>query len=81
MDKTTGSLYVGGLNRLYHFNQDLKLLQNVKTGPVDDRIDCTDSSILDDNYNKAILIDYHRSSLIACGTTGYGSCQVMFFSL
>ena len=78
VDKTTGSVYVGGLNRLYHFNSDLEIIQTVKTGPVDNPDNCVGSvsTNLDNNYNKALVLDNKRSSLIVCGTINFGTCQV-----
>ena len=88
VDKNTGSVYVGGVNRLYHFDPNLNLLQSVRTGPVNDSIDCSPSGCpkgtlpasmkLTDNYNKVLVLDYTRSRLIVCGTVSHGSCQVSF---
>ena len=82
MDKNTGSVYVGGLNRLYHFNQNLDVIQSEKTGPVYDPIDCnpyTNVAKFHDNYNKVLVLDQMKSILIVCGTLGSGICQVNSF--
>ena len=82
VDKNTGSVYIGGLNRLYHFNQDLDLIQNEKTGPVYDPYVSNptnpfiDVAKLEDNHNKVLVLDQIRSRLIVCGTLGSGMCQV-----
>nr|XP_045589428.1 plexin-A1-like isoform X1 [Procambarus clarkii] len=85
VDKNTGTVYAGGVNRLYQLDPNLRVLQNVETGPVNDSTDCSASDCKTDtvhtlkatqNVNKVLVIDYTRSRLIVCGTVRQGSCQV-----
>ena len=86
VDKSTGAIYVAGVNRLYQLDPDLNLLQTVVTGPVNDSIKCSASGCkvaedlaamkLTDNINKVLLLDYLRARVIVCGTVRQGSCQV-----
>ncbi|XP_063875423.1 plexin-A1-like isoform X1 [Scylla paramamosain] len=87
VDKNTGTVYVGGVNRLYQLDPNLRQLQAVVTGPVNDSLECSASASdckgetagtmkATDNVNKVLVIDYTRSRLIVCGTVRQGSCQV-----
>ena len=85
VDKSTGAVYVAGVNRLYQLDPDLNLLQTVITGPVNDSVKCSASGCkgediasmkLTDNINKVLLLDYLRARVIVCGTVRQGSCQV-----
>ncbi|XP_068203204.1 plexin A3 isoform X2 [Palaemon carinicauda] len=85
VDKSTGTVYAGGVNRLYQLDPNLKPLQTVVTGPVNDSIECSASDCKSDtvrtmkttnNVNKVLVIDDTRSRLIVCGTIRQGSCQV-----
>ena len=82
VDKNTGRVYVGAVNKLYQFTPDLKLVVKEITGPKNDSPDC---SMLDcprevskkllDNVNKALVIDYTTSRLISCGSLFQVSMQ------
>ncbi|MPC62068.1 Plexin-B [Portunus trituberculatus] len=87
VDKNTGTVYVGGVNRLYQLDPNLRPLHTVVTGPVNDSLECSASASdckgetagtmkATDNVNKVLVIDYIRSRLIVCGTVRQGSCQV-----
>jgi plexin A len=80
VDKETGLVYVGGVNRLYQLSLDLDLQVTVETGPREDSpecpaVGCSDSVVkrLTDNVNKALVIDYKNTSLITCGTLFQGA--------
>eukprot|EP00096_Caligus_rogercresseyi_P001343 TRINITY_DN1211_c0_g2_i1.p1 TRINITY_DN1211_c0_g2~~TRINITY_DN1211_c0_g2_i1.p1 ORF type:complete len:1044 (+),score=347.68 TRINITY_DN1211_c0_g2_i1:181-3132(+) len=82
VDKVTGRVYVGGVNRLYQLNLDLSRPLRVVTGPQEDTPQC---SVLPkcafatrptDNVNKALVIDYAESRLISCGSLFQGACTV-----
>jgi plexin A len=75
VDKNTGRVYVGAVNRLYQFSPDLDLVMEEETGPKKDSpecsmIDCPREAVrkLLDNVNKALVIDYTTTRLISCGS-------------
>ncbi|XP_076660999.1 plexin-A2-like, partial [Halictus rubicundus] len=83
VDKNTGRLYVGAVNRLYQLSPDLNLEIKEITGPKGDSTAC---SMINcprqtptrpvDNVNKALMIDYTTSRLISCGIVSQGTCRV-----
>uniref|UniRef100_A0A1B6HCH7 Sema domain-containing protein n=1 Tax=Homalodisca liturata TaxID=320908 RepID=A0A1B6HCH7_9HEMI len=83
VDKNTGRVFVGAVNRLYQLSPDLELVMSDVTGPHDDSPEC---SVIDcpsnvvkkktDNVNKALVIDYTMSRLISCGSLFQGMCSV-----
>ncbi|XP_043256480.1 plexin-A4 [Colletes gigas] len=83
VDKNTGRVYVGAVNRLYQLSPDLSLVVKEVTGPKGDSpacsmIDCPRETPtrLVDNVNMALVIDYTTTRLIACGTLSQGTCSV-----
>ncbi|KAF6215982.1 hypothetical protein GE061_000319 [Apolygus lucorum] len=83
VDKNTGRVFVGAVNRLYQLSPDLDLVVAESTGPKDDSPDCSvidcPSSIIKkstDNVNKALVIDYTTTRLIVCGSLFQGRCSV-----
>lgn len=75
VDKNTGRVYVGAVNRLYQLSPDLNLVVKEITGPKEDSpecsmIDCPREAVrkLLDNVNKALVIDYTTTRLISCGS-------------
>ena len=85
VDKSTGTVYAAGVNRLYQLDPDLNLLQTVVTGPVNDSVKCSATGCrgkdvasmkLTNNINKVLLLDDYRARVIVCGTIRQGSCQV-----
>lgn len=83
VDKNTGRVYVGAVNRLYQLSPDLSLVVKEVTGPKGDSNAC---SMIDcpretptrpvDNVNKALVIDYTTTRLISCGSISQGTCRV-----
>lgn len=83
VDKNTGLVFIGAVNRLYQLSPDLALVMSEVTGPHDDSPEC---STLDcpptvlkkptDNVNKALVIDYTTTRLISCGSIFQGICSV-----
>jgi plexin A len=79
VDKHSALVYVGAVNRLYQLSPELERQVTVETGPREDSpecpaVDCLGSVIkrLTDNVNKALVIDYTDTRLIACGTLYQG---------
>ncbi|XP_049953527.1 plexin-A4 isoform X2 [Schistocerca serialis cubense] len=83
VDKNTGRVFVGAVNRLYQLSPDLQLVMKDVTGPQEDSPEC---SVLDcpptvvkkltDNVNKALVIDYTTTRLVVCGSIFQGICSV-----
>ena len=59
------TLYVGGLNTLYSFDEDLNTIQSADTCTVQ----CTS------NYNKVLLLYETGQELVTCGTGNGGICE------
>ncbi|KAJ8885501.1 hypothetical protein PR048_011699 [Dryococelus australis] len=83
VDKNTGRVFIGAVNRLYQLSPDLELVIKEVTGPKEDSpecsvLDCPSSVIkkLTDNVNKALVIDYTTTRLISCGSLFQGICSV-----
>lgn len=80
VDKHSALVYVGGVNRLYQLSPELDRIEVVETGPREDSpecpaVDCLGSVLKrpTDNVNKALVIDYTDTRLIACGTLFQGT--------
>lgn len=83
VDKITGRVFVGAVNRLLQLSPDLVQTANVETGPREDSPECSvadcPSNVLrkmTDNVNKVLVIDYSTSRLIVCGSIFQGMCSV-----
>ncbi|KAL3289692.1 hypothetical protein HHI36_023094 [Cryptolaemus montrouzieri] len=83
IDKNTGRVYIGAVNKLYQLSPDLDLVATEKTGPELDADECsvlectsTVNKQLTNNVNKALVIDYTTSRLISCGSLFQGICSV-----
>lgn len=68
-------LYVGGVNKLYQLDSQLRLQQMVQLGPRMDSPECPVTGIcpsvqkkLTNYYNKALLVDSFNDRLISCGS-------------
>merc|ERR1719342_350454 len=84
VDKNTGRVYIGAVNKLYQLSPNLEPMIDSVTGPEWDSAQC---SVLPDcppsvekkqtsNVNKALVIDYSDSRLISCGSIFQGVCTV-----
>ncbi|XP_066998157.2 plexin A3 [Anabrus simplex] len=83
VDKNTGRVFIGAVNRLYQLSPELELVLRDITGPKEDSPEC---SVLNcppavvkkptDNVNKALVIDYTTTRLISCGSVFQGICSV-----
>ena len=84
VDKVTGRVYIGAVNKLYQLSPDLTLTESAVMGPKEDsplcsvQPDCPQAveKKLTNNVNKALVIDYAESRLIACGSIFQGVCTV-----
>ncbi len=90
LDPGTGSIYLGGVDRIWKLDQNLNVLDTVVTGPVEDdpetcvapfqspTTSCENrrrgTSVR--NYNKILAFDPDHKILITCGSVYQGTCQV-----
>lgn len=82
LDRRTGRIYVGGVNRIVQLDSSLNLEECVITGPKRDSPQCHASgcnspeieTALMDNTNKILLLDAEHDYLIACGSLFQGAC-------
>nr|KAF6470107.1 plexin A4 [Molossus molossus] len=86
VDKRTGHIYLGAVNRIYKLSSDLKVLVTHQTGPDEDNPNCYPPRIVQtcneplattNNVNKMLLIDYKENRLIACGSLYQGICKLL----
>ncbi|TNN51525.1 Plexin-A2 [Liparis tanakae] len=84
--RSTGTLYVGAVNRIYKLSANLTLLVTHDTGPEYDNKACYPPLIVQpcseplastDNVNKLLLVDYSHDRLLACGSLYQGVCKLM----
>ncbi|XP_069040156.1 plexin-B3 [Lepisosteus oculatus] len=82
LDDSSGQLYVGAVNALFHLSPNLTLLSWGRTGPKLDSLDCLppiDAASCPqaretDNTNQLLLVEGERG-LIVCGTALQGICE------
>ena len=82
-DDITGKLYVGSINAIYQLSEDLELLLQERTGPVQDDPECfpppgpcvapAERQTMN-NINKLLALDGDK--LISCGSVFQGTCQI-----
>lgn len=83
LDRRTGRIYVGGVNRIIQLDSSLNLEACVITGPKRDSPQCHASgcnspeieTTLMDNTNKILLLYTELDNLIACGSLFQGACE------
>lgn len=83
LDRSTGRIYVGGVNRIIQLDSQLNLEACVITGPKKDSTQCHASGCnspeietqLLDNVNKILLLDSESGYVIACGSLFQGACE------
>ncbi|XP_022257983.1 plexin-B-like [Limulus polyphemus] len=81
VDQHSGQVYVGATNWLYQFDSSLELEKEVKTGPVEDSIQCSPTDcfhqkkMVTNNVNKVLVIDSQAGKLIVCGSVHQGACR------
>ena len=82
VDKNTGRVYIGAVNKMYQLSPDLELTKSATTGPKEDSPlcsvlpDCPSEKKLTNNINKALVIDYAESRIIECGSLFQGKVSV-----
>ncbi len=84
LDKSTETLYVGAMNRLYKLSSSLEIEEENVTGPVDDNQKCpppprtcVEMKARTNNINKALVVNKEGNELIVCGSVYQGVCQVL----
>ncbi|XP_072521525.1 plexin-A2-like [Salminus brasiliensis] len=84
--QSTGTVYVGGVNRIYKLSSELNLLVTHNTGPELDNQACYPPLIMQpcseplsytNNVNKLLLIDHSQNRLLACGSLYQGVCKLL----
>ena len=90
LDQSTGTIYLGGKDRLWKLDKDLNVLETFETGPVEDDaeycvasfrsptsecIDAREGTSVH-NYNKILVFDPTYKILLTCGSVFQGTCQV-----
>ena len=63
----TGSVYIGGADRLYRLEADFTKRETVNTF-----VPC-EEEICPYNYNKILLVDYGGNMLVTCGSESFGA--------
>ncbi|XP_062855302.1 plexin A3 [Trichomycterus rosablanca] len=86
VNRRTGDVFVGAVNRIYKLSENLTELRSHQTGPMEDNARCYPPPSVracghklepSDNINKLLLIDYAGNRLVACGTVWQGVCQFL----
>lgn len=81
VNKNTGKIYVGAVNRLYQLSADLNLENVVETGPRKSSPKCPPQKYscgegqMTDIFNKVLVINYEAEELISCSTLFHGMCK------
>uniref|UniRef100_A0A3B1K773 Plexin A2 n=1 Tax=Astyanax mexicanus TaxID=7994 RepID=A0A3B1K773_ASTMX len=84
--QSTGTVYLGGVNRIYKLSPELNLLVTHNTGPEQDNQACYPPLIMQpcseplsytNNVNKLLLIDHSQNRLLACGSLYQGVCKLL----
>ena len=80
INKHTGHIYIGAINRIYQLTEDLDEIRSITTGPQLYHPDCPPEGscdyekILSDSENEALAIDYGAGRLISCTNLFHGRC-------
>ncbi|KAL8585447.1 hypothetical protein ACOMHN_024608 [Nucella lapillus] len=82
VDRQSGAVYVGGVNKVYELSQELQVVQEAVTGPRMDSPDClpppqvcTFPRHLTDNHNKLLVLLPRQHLLVTCGSVFQGACE------
>ncbi|XP_069694411.1 plexin-B isoform X4 [Periplaneta americana] len=83
VDKSTGRVYAGAVNRLLQLDAALRVEETAVTGPHKDSPQChargcnspSIQTTLMENVNKVLVIDPESRTLIACGSLKQGACE------
>ena len=83
INKNTGEIYIGAVNRMYQLTEDVVEIRSITTGPQYDNPNCPPDGSSDcgdyvrthlDSYNKALAIDYDAGRLFSCTNLFQGHC-------
>ncbi|XP_017111505.1 plexin-B isoform X1 [Drosophila elegans] len=77
-------LFAGATNKILKLNENLRVLSEAVTGPVNDSPQCHAGGCPDDietslvnNYNKILVVSYANDGiLISCGSIRQGACEI-----
>ncbi|XP_043069381.1 plexin-B [Drosophila bipectinata] len=77
-------LFAGATNKILKLNENLRVLSEAITGPVNDSPQCHAGGCPEDietslvnNYNKILVVSYsHDGILISCGSIRQGACEI-----
>ncbi|KAH8283417.1 hypothetical protein KR054_011013 [Drosophila jambulina] len=83
-DLMNNVLFAGATNKILKLNENLRVLAEAVTGPLNDSPQCHAGGCNEDietslvnNYNKILVLSYaHDGILISCGSTRQGSCEI-----
>ncbi|XP_044251246.1 plexin-B [Drosophila takahashii] len=77
-------LFAGATNKILKLNENLRVLSEAVTGPVNDSPQCHAGGCPEDietslvnNYNKILVVSYAQDGiLISCGSIRQGACEI-----
>ncbi|KAH8252435.1 hypothetical protein KR038_011503 [Drosophila bunnanda] len=83
-DLMNNVLFAGATNKILKLNENLRVLAEAVTGPLNDSPQCHAGGCNEDietslvnTYNKILVVSYdHDGILISCGSTRQGSCEI-----
>lgn len=84
-DLMNNVLFAGATNKILKLNENLRVLSEAVTGPLNDSPQCHAGGCNEDietslvnNYNKILVVSYaHDGILISCGSTRQGNLYVI----
>ena len=79
INKNTGEIYIGAVNRMYQLTEDVQEVRSITTGPLMDNPNCPPDNDfayarISDSENEALTIDYGAGQLISCTNLFHGRC-------
>ncbi|XP_055371957.1 plexin-B isoform X2 [Condylostylus longicornis] len=82
-DRKRGFFYAGATNKIFQLNDNLNVLSQAITGPKHDSPQCHTGgcpddaeTILTNNHNKILIVNYIGDTLIVCGSIRQGACEI-----
>ncbi|KAK6175621.1 hypothetical protein SNE40_014038 [Patella caerulea] len=84
INKQTGNVFLGALNRLHKLTPNLEIKHSASSGPRMDNpkcpppiMPCSEDKGELNSQIKGLVIDYSSNSLIMCSSLFHGSCQIL----